>query len=154
MIRDDRLKSTHEKELKDNDIYNPPESIRIYVGEAVTHETNGKPTHTSYKITTETTFPEYKEKQFSVRRRYKEFVWLRNHLKDKLAEKGKKLTLANLPGNTVGSFFGPGRFDKEFIEERRKGLEEFLNSVVNHPFSRFEKNLEKFISDPDWSPLE
>lgn len=56
-----------------------------------------------------TTFPEYKQKEFSVRRRYKDFAWLRNHLKDKLNEKGKRLTLANLPGNTVGSFVGYGR---------------------------------------------
>lgn len=42
-----------------------------------------------------------------------------------------------------------GRFDEEFIEQRRKGLEEFLNSVVNHPFSRFEKKLQEFLQDQD-----
>lgn len=91
-------------------------------------------------------------------------MWLRNHLKEKLNERGKRLTLANLPGNTITSFLGPGihvslllssdrlvkgRFDDAFIEERRKGLEEFLNSVVNHPFSRFEKALQDFLQDQD-----
>jgi len=98
-------------------------------------------------VTTTTTFPEYKEKEFSVRRRYKEFVVLRNILKDKLNERGKRLTLANLPGNTLTSFLGSGRFDDEFVEQRRKGLEEFMNSVVNHPFSRFEKALQDFLQD-------
>jgi sorting nexin-3/12 len=121
--------------------------------------------HSSIKML-QTTFPEYKQKEFSVRRRYKEFVWLRNHLKDKLNERGKRLTLANLPGNTLTSFLGPGnssferscygrsfyrlgRFDDQFIEERRKGLEDFLNSVVNHPFSRFEKALQDFLQEQD-----
>jgi hypothetical protein len=35
------------------------------------------------------------------------------------------------------------------VEQRRKGLEEFLNSVVNHPFSRFEKALQDFLQDPE-----
>ena len=141
------IKSTHEGEFTDQ--YYTPEYITVTVNEPVVHQENGKNSYTSYKITTSTTFPEYKQKEFSVRRRYKDFVWLRNLLKEKLNEKGKRLTLANLPGNTVSSFLGPGRFDPEFIEERRKGLEEFLNSVVNHPFSRFEKALQDFLQDQD-----
>jgi len=137
--------SAHESEFKDE--YCTPEYITVSVNEPVTHEENGKKAYTSYKVTTTTTFPEYKEKEFSVRRRYKEFVVLRNVLKDKLNERGKRLTLANLPGNTFSSFLGSGRFDDEFVEQRRKGLEEFMNSVVNHPFSRFEKALQDFLQD-------
>jgi len=140
-------KSAHEGEFTEE--YYTPEYITCSVSDALTLEQGGKKTHTDYKITTVTTFPEYKQKEFFVRRRYKEFVWLRNHLKDKLNERGKRLTLAALPGNTVSSFIGPGRFDPEFIELRRKGLEEFLNSVVNHPFSRFEKALQDFLQDQD-----
>jgi len=140
-------KSAHEGEFTEE--YYTPEYITCSVSDALTLEQGGKKTHTDYKITTVTTFPQYKQKEFFVRRRYKEFVWLRNHLKDKLNERGKRLTLAALPGNTVSSFIGPGRFDPEFIEVRRKGLEEFLNSVVNHPFSRFEKALQDFLQDQD-----
>jgi len=139
-------KSVHETEFSTDD-YSTPEYIQVTVEEPITHEENGKKTHTSYKVSTVTTFPEYKQKEFHVRRRYKEFVWLRNHLKEKLNERGKRLTLAQLPGNTVGSFIGTGRYDAEFIEARRRGLEEFLNSIVNHPFSRFEKALQDFLQD-------
>mmetsp|Transcript_19663 Transcript_19663/g.27429 ORF Transcript_19663/g.27429 Transcript_19663/m.27429 type:complete len:151 (+) Transcript_19663:73-525(+) len=142
-----KIKSNHESDYGAD--YSTPEYITVSLSDPITHEENGKPSYTSYKVTTVTTFPEYKEKEFSVRRRYREFVWLRNHLKDKLNEKGKRLTLANLPGNTWGSLVGAGRFDPEFVEERRKGLEEFLNSVVNHPFSRFEKALQDFLQDPN-----
>eukprot|EP01117_Protostelium_nocturnum_P010103 TRINITY_DN3600_c0_g1_i1.p1 TRINITY_DN3600_c0_g1~~TRINITY_DN3600_c0_g1_i1.p1 ORF type:complete len:151 (-),score=44.43 TRINITY_DN3600_c0_g1_i1:49-501(-) len=141
------LKSVHETEFSDG--YSVPEYITVHVSEPITHEEGGKKVYTSYKVSTSTTFPEYKSKEFAVRRRYKEFVWLRNHLKDRLNEKGKRLTLAELPGNTVSSFLGAGRFDNEFVESRRKGLEEFINSVVNHPFSRFEPALQNFLQDQD-----
>jgi len=137
--------SQHQEEFTDE--YYTPEYITVSISDAVTHEDNGKKTYTTYKVATVTTFPEYKQKEFAVRRRYKEFVWLRNHLKEKLNERGKRLTLATLPGNTVSSFMGPGRYDAEFVETRRKGLEEFINSVVNHPFSRFEKALQDFLQD-------
>jgi len=138
------FKSTHENEFTEQ--YYTPEFITVSVSDPITVEDNGKKSHTTYKITVNTTFPEYKQKEFSVRRRYKDFVWLRNHLKDKLNEKGKRLTLANLPGNTVSSFLGPGRYDDQFIEERRKGLEEFLNSVVNHPFFKVRKSIARLPS--------
>jgi len=143
-----KIKSQHENDFKDD--YSTPEYITVSLSEPITMEENGKKTYTTYKVTTVTTFPEYKNKEFSVRRRYSEFAWLRNHLKEKLNERGKRLTLATLPGNTFGSLLGTTRYDDEFVEERRKGLEEFINSVVNHPFSRFEKALQDFLQDQEF----
>ena len=40
-----------------------------------------------------------------------------------------------------------GRFDPQFVEERRKGLEKFLNSVVNHIYCRFDKQLQGFLEN-------
>lgn len=149
----------------------------------ITHEVNGKKSHTSYLITTDvllplhvlalpsrrvvltlrawgaacvpahkTSFPEYKDTHLQVRRRYSDFVWLRNHLKKKMEEspKGKKKggTIPNLPGDSFVSLFGPGRFEDDFIEERRKGLEIFINSVSNHVICRFEEALHTFLQDP------
>lgn len=59
----------------------------------------------------QTTFPEYKTREFTVRRRYKEFQWLRDHLKQKLAEKPKAIKfgeLHHLPGDNLSSIFGKG----------------------------------------------
>jgi len=131
--------------------YQKPEFINITVSEAVTHnDETGKPSYTDYLITVNTTFPEYTKQQFFVRRRYREFVWLKDHLRQKMEEKGKRLTIAELPGNTFSSWVGPGRYDKEFIEERRVGLEDFMRSVVNHPWARFEPGLHKFLQDQDF----
>lgn len=100
---------------------------------------------------TQTTLPEYSKRTFSVRRRYKEFAWLKEHLREKMEEKGKRLSIADLPGNTLMSWLGTSaRYDKEFIETRRKGLETFMVSVVNHPWARFEEGLHKFLEDQNF----
>jgi len=131
--------------------YQEPEYITITVTTPITHELGGKKTHTSYQVNTTTTFPEYRDQVFSVRRRYSDFVWLRNHLIQRMEEspKGRKKggTIPPLPGNTFSSLLGGGRFDEAFIEERRQGLEHFLNSVANHVICRFEASLHAFLQD-------
>jgi hypothetical protein len=67
-----------------------------------------------------------------------------------MEQKGKRLTIAELPGDTLMSWFGPGRYEAEFIEERRKGLTTFMVSVTNHPWARFEPGLHKFLENQDF----
>jgi hypothetical protein len=40
------------------------------------------------------------------------------------------------------------RFEAAFVEERRKGLEAWLNGTANHTFARFDGELHKFLQDP------
>ncbi|GAM23058.1 hypothetical protein SAMD00019534_062330, partial [Acytostelium subglobosum LB1] len=127
--------------------YQEPEYITIIVTDPIRIDD-----YISYMITTNTTFPEYSEREFTVRRRYKEFVNLRETLKQKLSEKPKAIKfgeLCPLPGNNLSSLFGQGRFEPEFIEERRKGLEQFLNNVATHNFFRFVTALHRFLQDKD-----
>jgi len=149
----DQTQTSAEKKKKKEKIdgYQKPDYINIEVSDPLTETDNtGKPLYTTYLITVETTFPEYSSNNFSVRRRYSEFVWLKNHLRQRMEEKGKRLTIADLPGDTVSSFLGPGRFEKEFIEDRRKGLQSFMKSVANHPWARFEEGLHKFLEKQDF----
>lgn len=67
-----------------------------------------------------------------------------------MEQKGKRLTIAELPGDTLMSWLGPGRFDDEFVENRTKGLGIFVTSVVNHPWARFEEGLHKFLEKQDF----
>eukprot|EP00050_Salpingoeca_kvevrii_P018547 m.75640 g.75640 ORF g.75640 m.75640 type:complete len:119 (-) comp8090_c0_seq1:238-594(-) len=39
-------------------------------------------------------------------------------------------------------------FAEDFIEERRKGLEDFINRVAGHPLAQNEKALHMFLQDP------
>eukprot|EP01105_Mastigella_eilhardi_P000879 TRINITY_DN1106_c0_g1_i2.p1 TRINITY_DN1106_c0_g1~~TRINITY_DN1106_c0_g1_i2.p1 ORF type:complete len:104 (+),score=29.69 TRINITY_DN1106_c0_g1_i2:79-390(+) len=62
---------------------------------------------TRYKISTETTFTEYKARQFSVLRRYREFVDLREHLADKLASNPKAVKFGGKQQHGMGRPFAP-----------------------------------------------
>ena len=135
---------------RQSDQYHEPEFITITVTAPKTVEENGKKLYTLYTITTETNFKDYPGKHFVVTRRYSDFAWLKTILNEKLDKEKEGGTIAALPGDTVGSFFGFGRFDDAFIEERRKGLQEFLNSVANHIVTRFEKRLHSFLTDPQF----
>ena len=58
--------------------------------------------------------------------------------------------LASLPPQgAISGLFGKGRFDENFIEDRRKGLQTFINSVAMHNYFRFQKELHQFLEDPD-----
>ncbi|EFA80169.1 hypothetical protein PPL_06991 [Heterostelium album PN500] len=143
--------STDKKPKRIDGDYQEPEYINIIVSDPLRVDD-----YITYKVTTQTTFPEYSEREFSVRRRYKEFANLREHLKQKLSEKPKAIKFGELyplPGNNLSSLFGQGRFEADFIEERRKGLEQFLNSVANHNFFRFVNYLHRFLQDKDASFL-
>jgi hypothetical protein len=124
------------------------------VTEPKTIEENGKKMYTLYTVTTETNLKDYNGGKFVVTRRYKDFAWLKGILNEKLDKEKEGGTIAPLPGDTVASFLGFGRFDDKFIEERRKGLQEFLNSVTNHIVTRFEPRLRNFLTDPNWTPDE
>jgi len=149
MIRHESL-SKHAEEFSKEGNYLEPDFILITITDAKTlYDEQGKP-YTSYLISTETTFPQYTARSFSLRRRYNEFVLLRKILVDKCEAQDtskKHGPLPSLPGDTVTSIFGQGRFDPLFVEERRKGLEQFINGTANHTFARFETELHKFLQD-------
>jgi Protein kinase domain/PX domain len=80
--------------------------------------------HTTYKVSTYVHTFDNELRCFSVNRRFRDFVWLHQHLR---AFYGA-LLIPPLPRDT---YFG--RFKPEFIEERRRGLEVFLQQVISHP---------------------
>ncbi|KAM9971697.1 hypothetical protein ACTFIW_011680 [Dictyostelium discoideum] len=76
-----------------------------------------------YKIVTKSALnenPDYK-KEVSVNRRYSDFIWLRNALK----ETRKGCIIPQLPEKAVLN-----NRNKDFLEQRRRDLEKFLNRVV------------------------
>jgi sorting nexin-3/12 len=103
--------------------------------------------------------PVFKHKESSVRRRYSEFEWLRNELErdSKVCIFNSTLLILNffqiivppLPGKAFKRQLpfrqDDGIFEEGFIEERRKGLEQFLNKVAGHPLAQNEKSLHIFL---------
>eukprot|EP00731_Ephydatia_muelleri_P031975 Em0023g482a len=100
-----------------------------------------------YVIRMKTNIPIFKLKESTVRRRYSEFEWLKREL-----ERDSKIVVPPLPGKAIKRqlpFRGDeGLFDDEFIEERRKGLEEFVNKIAGHPLAQNERCLHMFLQEP------
>ena len=92
----------------------------------------------------QTNLPVFKLKNSSVRRRYSDFEWLRNEL-----ERDSKIVVPPLPGKSwkrqLPFRSDDGIFEEDFIEDRKKGLEQFINKVAGHPLAQNEKCLHMFL---------
>lgn len=124
----------------------PANFLEIDVSEATTHGF-GKKRYTDYAVNMRTNLPIFAKTSHTVRRRYSDFDWLRSEL-----EKSSKILVPALPAKALSRQLPwvseeNGIFAEDFIEERRKGLEEFLNKVAGHPLAQKEKCLHMFLLD-------
>ncbi|XP_041354053.1 sorting nexin-12-like [Gigantopelta aegis] len=129
------------------DAYSPPANfLEIDMCNPQTHGV-GKKRYTDYELRMRTNLPVFKLKESTSRRRYSDFEWLRNEL-----ERDSKIVVPPLPGKALKRqlpFRGDdGIFEEDFIEERRKGLEQFINKVAGHPLAQNEKCLHMFLQEP------
>ncbi|KAI8373164.1 sorting nexin-3 [Radiomyces spectabilis] len=133
--------STREQTIEER--YGIPENfLEIDVKNAQTHGF-GRKMYTDYEIVCRTNIPAFKLKQSSVRRRYRDFEWF----KDQLERESARVNIPPLPGKVFTN-----RFSDEVIEQRREGLERFLQIVAGHPLLQTgSKVLAAFIQDPEFS---
>ncbi|PHH60992.1 hypothetical protein CDD81_958 [Ophiocordyceps australis] len=130
-----------------------PNSVRSSTQPSVTVEQAAKPSfyitvgdpvkigdltssHIVYSVRTKTTSRAYKQPEFEVKRRYRDFLWLYN----------------TLHGNNPGYVIPPppekqavGRFDSNFVEARRAALEKMLNKIAAHPTLQHDADLKLFL---------
>ncbi|EQL00768.1 hypothetical protein G6O67_005085 [Ophiocordyceps sinensis] len=92
--------------------------------------------HIVYSVRTKTTSRAYKQQEFEVKRRYRDFLWLYN----------------TLHGNNPGYVVPPppekqavGRFNSNFVEGRRAALEKMLNKTATHPTLQHDADLKLFL---------
>ncbi|KAM0244144.1 hypothetical protein ACHAP5_006528 [Fusarium lateritium] len=92
--------------------------------------------HIVYSVRTKTTSKGYKQPEFEVKRRYRDFLWLYN----------------TLHGNNPGIVVPPppdkqavGRFDSNFVESRRAALEKMLNKTAIHLTLQHDPDLKLFL---------
>ncbi|KAK3948237.1 Vps5 C terminal like-domain-containing protein [Pseudoneurospora amorphoporcata] len=92
--------------------------------------------HIVYSVRTKTTSKAYKQPEFEVKRRYRDFLWLYNTLH------------ANNPGVVVPpppEKQAVGRFESNFVEARRAALEKMLNKTAAHPTLQHDADLKLFL---------
>ncbi|KAH8155663.1 uncharacterized protein LAJ45_00673 [Morchella importuna] len=92
--------------------------------------------HTVYQVRTKTTSKAYRNSEFTVSRRYRDFLWLYSALNN------------NNPGVVVPpppEKQAVGRFDDNFVESRRSALERMLNKTAVHPILQNDPDLKLFL---------
>ncbi|PVI06571.1 vacuolar protein sorting-associated protein-like protein vps5 [Periconia macrospinosa] len=110
-------------------------TFTIYVGDP--HKVGDlTSSHTEYSVMTKTTSKGYRNPEFSVSRRYRDFLWLYNQMHN----------------NNPGIIIPPppekqavGRFDADFVESRRAALERMLNKIASHPVLQHDGDLKLFL---------
>ncbi|XP_057627646.1 sorting nexin-3-like isoform X1 [Chionomys nivalis] len=121
-VADTRRQITKPQDL--NDAYGPPSNF----------------------LEIDTNLPIFKLKESTVRRRYSDFEWLPSEL-----ERESKVVVPPLPGKAFLwqlPFRGDdGIFADNFIEERKQGLEQFINKVAGHSLAQNEHCLNIFLQD-------
>lgn len=102
--------------------------------------------YTDYEIVCRTNIPAFKLKHSTVRRRYSDFEQFREILE----RESSRVTIPALPGKIFTN-----RFSDENIQQRREGLERFLQIVAGHPLLQTgSKVLAAFIQDPQLVSLQ
>ncbi|XP_041915902.1 sorting nexin-30 isoform X2 [Alosa sapidissima] len=101
-------------------------------------------TYITYRVSTKTTRVEFDLPEYSVRRRYQDFDWLRI----KLEETQPTHLIPPLPEKFVMKGV-VDRFSEEFVETRRKALDKFLKRVADHPVLSFNEHFNVFLSAKD-----
>ncbi|KAF6240431.1 hypothetical protein HO173_001099 [Letharia columbiana] len=92
--------------------------------------------HIVYQVRTKTSSKAYKQPEFAVSRRYRDFLWLYNSLHN------------SNPGVVVPpppEKQAVGRFDSNFVESRRSALEKMLNKTAAHPVLQHDGDLKIFL---------
>ncbi|KAL8969708.1 MAG: hypothetical protein Q9183_001869 [Haloplaca sp. 2 TL-2023] len=92
--------------------------------------------HIVYQVRTKTSSKAYKQPEFTVSRRYRDFLWLYNSLHN------------SNPGVVVPpppEKQAVGRFDSNFVESRRAALERMCNKTAAHPILQHDADLKIFL---------
>ncbi|KAK3609901.1 hypothetical protein CHS0354_036665 [Potamilus streckersoni] len=100
--------------------------------------------YVTFRITTKTTRSEFDDSEYQVRRRYNDFLWLRQKLEETypthlVPPLPEKHTLRRLD-----------RFSPEFLRVRQTALQKFLFRLADHPVLSFNKDLQIFLTAKAW----
>ncbi|XP_064605914.1 sorting nexin-30-like [Liolophura sinensis] len=98
----------------------------------------------TFRCTTRTTRSEYDTHEYCVRRRYNDFLWLRQ----KLEESHPTHLVPPLPEKH--SLKRLDRFSPEFIRVRQRALQKFLTRIADHPVLSFNTHFQVFLTAKAW----
>lgn len=117
------------------------QKIFITVGEYQKHG-EGMGAYIAYKLHVKTSLAQYHKQEFTVERRYNDFYWLHDNLKEHF----KGYIVPPMPDKTIIQ----NRFDTQFIEMRRRELGKFLKRIAEHSALSTSETFQTFLeADPE-----
>jgi sorting nexin-7/30 len=121
------------------------EQTKIFVCDPKKHKSN-LDSFITYLITTQTFNDGVKINELNVRRRYNDFVWLKNLLDIKYPFN----IISPLPTkHTLSNKFHVVADDGDFIRRRMIGLQKFLQRIIDNPVISIDPSVELFLSADD-----
>ncbi|KAK3526438.1 hypothetical protein QTP70_025470 [Hemibagrus guttatus] len=104
---------------------------------------DGMNAYMAYRVSTQTTLPMFRSKQFTVRRRFSDFLGLYEKLSEKHSQNGHIVPPPpekSILGMTKVKVGKEDPSSAEFVERRRAALERYVQRLVSHP---------SLLQDPD-----
>uniref|UniRef100_A0A7N9AKZ6 Sorting nexin-1 n=1 Tax=Mastacembelus armatus TaxID=205130 RepID=A0A7N9AKZ6_9TELE len=114
---------------------------------------DGMNAYMAYKVSTETTLPMFRNKTFTVKRRFSDFLGLYEKLSEKHGPNGfivpppPEKSLLGMTKVKVGK---EDSSSTDFVERRRGALERYLQRVVNHPSLIQDPDVREFLEREEW----
>ncbi|XP_023019726.1 LOW QUALITY PROTEIN: sorting nexin-2 [Leptinotarsa decemlineata] len=111
----------------------------------------GMGAYMAYRITTKTNMRMFKNKEFSVTRRFSDFLGLHDKLTEKYLKVGRIIPPApekSVIGMTkikMSSQEGPTANGNDFVERRRASLERYLKRTAEHPVLVLDPDFREFL---------
>ncbi|MCJ1350391.1 MAG: intercellular trafficking and secretion [Icmadophila ericetorum] len=106
-----------------------------------------KDAYVSYLVSTSTDFKSFQKSQFSVRRRFTDFVFLYKTL----SREYPACAVPPLPDKHKMEYVRGDRFGPDFTQRRAHSLHRFLKRLTLHPVLRRATLLIIFLESPDWN---
>ncbi|KAK2555025.1 Sorting nexin-30 [Acropora cervicornis] len=101
--------------------------------------------YVSYNVTTKTTRGQFDHPEYTVRRRYQDFLWLRQRLEESYPTH----IVPPLPEKkSFSKRFD--RFSTEFLKLRQIALNKFVSRIADHPVMSFNDNFHVFLTAKTW----
>ncbi|GAA5888720.1 hypothetical protein JCM6882_002825 [Rhodosporidiobolus microsporus] len=104
-------------------------------------------TFVSYLVCAKTSLPSFSSKAPSARRRFHDFVFLR----EALVKDFPACVVPPLPEKHRMEYVIGDRFSPDFIERRRQDLERFLQRLARHPRLSRTEILQHFLESSEWN---
>ncbi|UJR30387.1 hypothetical protein I4U23_017922 [Adineta vaga] len=121
------------------------EQMKVYVNDPKKHKSN-LDSFITYLVTTQTYNDSVKINETNVRRRYNDFIWLRNLLDIKYPFN----IISILPAkHTLSKKLHVVADDGEFIRRRMIGLQNFLYRILNNPIIAIDPSVQLFLTADD-----